>query len=52
LKLDKKELATETKASYGHGKNQSIVHSLKSAGNFLKRSLNFWPTGEKHKQIC
>jgi hypothetical protein len=26
LKLDKKELATETKASYGQGKNQSIVH--------------------------
>jgi hypothetical protein len=41
LKLDKKELATETKAYYGQGKNQSIVHSLNNAGNFLKRSLNF-----------
>jgi len=43
--------ATLTKASSGHGKNQSIVHSLKRAGNFRALSLNFYPTGEKHKPI-
>jgi hypothetical protein len=44
-----KVLDTETKASSGHGKNQSIVHSLNKAGNFLALSLNLTPTGEKAK---
>ena len=44
--------ATDTNASSGHGKNQSIAHSLKSAGNFLALSLNFYPTGEKHNTMC
>lgn len=43
---------TETKASSGQGKNQSIVHSLNKAGNFLALSLNLTPTGEKAKTIC
>jgi hypothetical protein len=44
--------ATETNAASGHGRNQSMVHSLKSAGNFLDLSLNFYPTGEKHNTMC
>lgn len=44
--------ATEIKASSGQGKNQSIVHSLNNAGNFYDLSLNFGPTGEKHKTTC
>lgn len=44
--------ATLTKASLGHYKNQSMVHSLKSAGNFLALSENFYPTGEKQSTIC
>jgi len=44
--------ATETNASSGQGKNQSIQHSLKRAGNFLALSLNFCPTGEKASTIC
>jgi hypothetical protein len=39
------------KASSGHGKNQSIEHSLKRAGNFRALSLNLLPTGEKHNII-
>lgn len=46
-----KVLDTETKASSGHGKNQSIVHSLNKAGNFLALSLNLTPTGEKAKMM-
>jgi len=44
--------ATEIRASSGHGKNQSIQHSLKRAGNFLALSLNLDPTGEKQSTIC
>lgn len=43
--------ATEIRASSGHGRNQSILHSLKIAGNFLALSLNFCPTGEKQSTI-
>ena len=42
---------TDTKASSGHGRNQSIVHSLNKAGNFLALSLNLAPTGEKANTI-
>ena len=37
---------TDIRASYGHGRNQSIVQAANRAGNFLARSLNFYPTGE------
>ena len=32
---------TDIRASYGHGRNQSIVQAANRAGNFLARSLNF-----------
>lgn len=51
LKFLMKLSDTETKASSGHGRNQSIVHSLKRAGNFLDLSLNFYPTGEKARTM-
>ena len=47
--IPKKCVATETKASFGHGWNQSTVHPEINPGNFKARFLNFSPTGEKHK---
>ncbi len=44
--------ATLIRASSGHGKNQSMVHSLNKAGNFLALPLKASPTGEKQSVIC
>jgi hypothetical protein len=52
LKLFKNLCATETSASSGHGRNQSILHCENSEGNFYALSLNFVPTGENAKIIC
>jgi hypothetical protein len=51
LKFLIKVSATEISASSGQGKNQSIWHSLKSAGNLRALSLNFYPTGEKARTM-
>ena len=42
---------TSMSASSGHGRTQSIVHSLKRDGNFYARSLNLLPTGEKARTM-
>ena len=48
-KSPKKWVATETKASFGHGWNQSMVQPEMRPGNFRDRLRNFSPTGEKHR---
>ncbi len=40
-------VATLKRASFGHGKNQSITVLLTSAGNCLALLLKDYPTGEK-----
>ena len=43
--------ATDSRASSGHGWNQSITVQLTSAGNFLDLFLNASPTGEKQRDM-
>ena len=50
--VSRKDFDTDTRASSGHGKNQSIVHELYSEGNLRARSRNLEPTGEKESTTC
>lgn len=48
----RKELATDTSASLGHGRNQSMTVQLTSAGKRRARVRNTSPTGEKASTTC
>lgn len=48
----KKWSATDCNASYGHGKNQSIVQQLTKEGNILKRRLKSSPIGDIANTTC
>ena len=43
---------TAINASWGHGRNQSMVHPLINPGKFRARVAKVSPTGEKHKHVC
>mmetsp|Transcript_14093 Transcript_14093/g.33800 ORF Transcript_14093/g.33800 Transcript_14093/m.33800 type:complete len:251 (+) Transcript_14093:3634-4386(+) len=43
---------TAMSASWGHGRNQSMVQPLMSPGKLRARLANLTPTGEKHRQVC
>lgn len=44
--------ATESRASFGQGGNQSRVQQFTREGNFLHLTLRASPTGDIHKIIC
>ena len=52
IMLIKCVLAVLLSASYGHGKNQSIVVQLTKVGNVLSLLLKESPTGENTNTIC
>mmetsp|Transcript_631 Transcript_631/g.2087 ORF Transcript_631/g.2087 Transcript_631/m.2087 type:complete len:522 (+) Transcript_631:157-1722(+) len=43
---------TAMSASWGHGRNQSMVHPFINPGKFRARVAKASPTGEKHKHVC